>query len=143
MDIKIRYTWRRKSDGAIDQEAITIEQLEGEGSRPYILTKKWADGWELVARDLWSGLQDRNKVDIYNNDIGEVVDQEGKTVRFLVKWGTHRREMKSGWTVDIPGFCFEVNGFPTFPIANNYLNGHDLDIISIIGSIHTTHELLK
>lgn len=89
------------------------------------------------------GLQDKNKVDIYEGDIGEIKTQSGRIERFIVKWGIHRREMKSGWTTDIPGFCFEIDGFPSFPIAENYVNGHDLDIIAIIGSIHTHPELLK
>jgi uncharacterized phage protein (TIGR01671 family) len=88
------------------------------------------------------GLQDKNKKDIYDGDIGRVAAQSGRTEIFVVKWGIHRREMKSGWTVDIPGFCFEVDGHPAFLIVNNYLNGHDLDIIEIIGNIYQNPELL-
>lgn len=88
-------------------------------------------------------MQDKNKIDIYDGDIGEIKTQNGRIERFVVKWGIHRRDMKSGWTVDIPGFCFLINGFPSFPIFNNYLNGHDLDIISIIGNIHDNPEKLK
>lgn len=88
------------------------------------------------------GMQDKNKVNIYDGDIGEIKTMQGRIERFVVEWGIHRRDMKSGWTVDIPGFCFRVEGFPTFPIVNNYLNGHDLDIIEIIGNIWQNPELI-
>jgi uncharacterized phage protein (TIGR01671 family) len=88
------------------------------------------------------GLQDKNKKDIYEDDIGEVRTAMGRIERFVVKWGIHRRKMESGWTVDIPGFCFLMDNNPTFPITNNYLNGHDLDIIEIIGNIHEHPHLI-
>lgn len=89
------------------------------------------------------GMKDKDGKDIYEGDIGEIKTQSGRIERFLVKWGIHRRDMKSGWTVDIPGFCFEVAGFPTFPISNNYVNGHDLDIITIIGNVYQNPELIS
>lgn len=89
------------------------------------------------------GLQDKNKRDIYEGDIGEIRTQSGRIDRFVVEWGIHRREMKSGWTVDIPSFCFRIDGFPSFPIVNNYMNGHDLDIIEIIGNIYQNPKLVK
>lgn len=90
----------------------------------------------------FTGLKDKKGVEIYEGDIGEIRTQSGRIDRFVVEWGIHRRDMKSGWTVDIPGFCFRIDGFPSFPIANNYLNGHDLDIITIIGNIYQNPELL-
>lgn len=85
-------------------------------------------------------LKDKNGKEIYNGDIGEVKTDSGRIERLTVDWGIHRRDMKSGFTVDIPSFAFIVDGFPSFPIVNNYLNGHDLDIIEIIGN---TYQLPK
>lgn len=88
------------------------------------------------------GLQDKNKKDIYEGDIGEVINVDGIKTRFEIKWGIHRRDMTSGWTVDIPSFCFEIEDFPTYPIVNNYKGIHDLDMVEIIGNIYENPELL-
>jgi hypothetical protein len=53
--IKIRYTWKRKSDGGLRQEIMTLEAIEPFG---------YTTGMELIARDLWTG-----KVDMFGNEI--------------------------------------------------------------------------
>lgn len=117
------------------------EKLKGNHPEPHPLSCLYShDGWHVMQ---YTGMKDKNGKEIYEGDIGEIKTQSGRLERFVVKWGVHRREMKSGWTVDIPGFCFEVDGFPTFPIVNNYVNGHDLDIIEIIGNIFENPELLQ
>lgn len=90
----------------------------------------------------YTGLKDNNGKEIYEGDVGEIKTQSGRIERFTVEWGIHRRDMKSGWTVDIPSFAFMVDGKATFPISDNYLNGHDLDIIEIIGNIYDNPSLL-
>lgn len=66
-DIKIRYTWRRKSDGHIWQEIVPIECLEGKGSRPAVLNDAWIY-WKLVVRELWTGREDMNHKDVFAGD---------------------------------------------------------------------------
>lgn len=88
------------------------------------------------------GLKDKKEKKIYEGDILEIRIDSGRIERFKVEWGIHRREMKSGYTVDIPSFAFVSNDdTATFPIVNNYVSGHDLDIIEIIGNIHENPEL--
>lgn len=89
------------------------------------------------------GLKDKNNKDIYEGDIGEVIGENGSIIRFIVKWGIHRREMSSGQVVDIPSFCFDVQGFSSFPIVENYKKMHDLDMIEIIGTTYDNPELLE
>ena len=96
--------------------------------------------WYIITQ--FTGLTDKNGKEIYEGDIGEIKTQSGRIERFTVEWGIHRRDMKSGWAVDIPSFAFMVDGKATFPISDNYLNGHDLDIIEIIGNLYETPDLL-
>lgn len=142
-EIKFRYTFKRKSDSHIWQEIVPIECLEGRGDKPFVLNYDMA-AWELIARDCFTGLYDKNKNPIYEGDVLQIKTQSGRIENFIVEWGIHRRHMASGWEVDIPSFAFvSAEKFPTFPIVNNYMNGHDLDIIEIIGNIHQNPELIS
>ncbi len=136
-NIRIRYTWKRKSDGDIKQSVYSIQQIEAArkfGAQPF---EGLYEGYDLIARDLWVGVRDREGNDIFNNDTFEVVVESGEVMQGVVQYGSHRREMKSGKTVDINGYAFVVRSFPTFPIAKNYLGKHDLEIIKVTGNIHT------
>lgn len=95
--------------------------------------------WNIMQ---YTGLKDKEGKEIFEGDIGEIKTQSGRIDRFVVKWGVYRRKMASGWEVDIPGFCFWIDNFPSFPIVNNYNNDHDLDIISIIGNIYENPDLI-
>lgn len=90
-----------------------------------------------------TGLRDRLGKDIYEGDILCVIDEDGKLSYSVCEYGIHRREMASGWTVDIPGFSFvKKDGFKSFPIVKNYAGGHDLEILEVAGNIYQNPELL-
>lgn len=74
-DIKIRYTWKRGSDGNIIQRVVDLRSLEEKG---LILD---FSGYRLIARDLWTAFEDEDKAPVFNGDI--IV---GHTTRFT----THR-----------------------------------------------------
>lgn len=88
---------------------------------------------------MWSGMLDKNGAKIYDGDILLILTESGRKEQFTCVFGVHRREMASGYTVDIPSFSFvNSEGFPTFPIVENYMNGHDLEIIEVIGNTYET-----
>ena len=66
-EIKIRYTFKRKSDGHIWQEITPIECLEGRGDKPFVL-KAYEPEWDLVKRERFANIFDKNKKEIYEGD---------------------------------------------------------------------------
>jgi len=73
MEIKIRYTFKRKSDGHIVQEVWPIEVLEKFSNQPFIFQTK--DGmklltpeWEIIGRDLWTGEIYKDGSDMFCGD---------------------------------------------------------------------------
>lgn len=63
MEIKIRYTWKRASDGNIIQRIVLLRELELSGL--YIFD---IPNYTLISKDLFTGLQDAKGVDMYEND---------------------------------------------------------------------------
>ncbi len=130
--IKIRYTFKRKSDGHIWQEIVPIECLEGKGDRPFILND-WQQEWELIARDFFTGLPDKNDNDIYEGDIvnSEYFNhaQASTFIKQVVDFEKGTFTLKSQ---DIELEMTRQN----VPI-------HWADTIEIIGNIHSNPELLQ
>lgn len=90
--------------------------------------------------------KDKNGKEIYGGDILELRNSDKIKIHVVCEYGIHRRIMASGIEVDIPSFCFnipEYENFKSFPIVNNYLGKHDLEIMEIIGNIHDNPGLLK
>ena len=67
MEIKIRYTFKRKADGHIWQEIKVITSIEVGFPISIILNDN-----ELLGRDLWTGSVDKDGNEIFHNDCVKV-----------------------------------------------------------------------
>lgn len=172
MEIKIRYTFKRKSDGYIVQEIWPIEALEKFSNRPFVFQTKegmqlLTPDWEVVGRDLWTGEVG------FEGDIAEVcvflVSPENpdndQHFRGLIYFDTgtfvfkiyHYLKFdgsKSEW-IDIepkylPFYEPEMEDDGTFTIPyfqfmgiSGNLGEFNPDDVKIVGDIYTTPELIQ
>jgi hypothetical protein len=119
--IKIRYTWKRKSDGKIDQAIYSIQEIEQSNGTP----RSRHAGWELIARDISTGVISKDGSEIYNNDrvrrriwLPDVSSKDYMDYNCDIKW--------NGWFY---GLC----------VGGKQLWGLDPIVgreVEIIGSIH-------
>ncbi len=101
--------------------------------------------YEIVM--LCSGLKDGNGKEIYEEDILELVNEDGKKITVICKFGTVQRELRNFvgdiHSCEITGFHFLIkNRYPTFPVAKNYLGVCDLEIMTIIGNTYENKDKL-
>jgi uncharacterized phage protein (TIGR01671 family) len=80
--------------------------------------------------------QDMDGTEIYEDDIVELVNEDGDTVQGVIEYGTYKRTMATGYLVEITGFCIMMDGRASFPIVKNYQGKHDLDIMKVVGNLH-------
>lgn len=69
-EFKLRYTYKRKDDGKLYQEIVPIQCLEGKGDRPFV--RDSYEYWDIIGRDLYTGLKDKNDKEIYEGDIIQI-----------------------------------------------------------------------
>ncbi len=107
-----------------------------------IISGEQGDTYKLMQ---YAGVKDKNGKKIYEGDITEILAEDNKMNRFIVKYGVIQRKMASGWLVGIPSFYFDLidGNFKAFPIVVNYKGIHDLEIMEVIGNIYENPELLK
>ncbi|MED4374055.1 YopX family protein [Bacillus licheniformis] len=95
--IKIRYTFRHKGSGNIEMKWYNIGQLEERAAAK--LSPVFSDEYELISRDLYTGLKDNTDREIYEKDIAEesyINPMTGKKVvdRYVIEWENGIHKMK-------------------------------------------------
>ena len=112
-EIKFRYVFKRKEDGHIYMLILSIKRFE----EVYEELDSVIDNplWELVSRDQFTGLHDKNGVEIYE---GDILSGWGK--QSLVTWIDHTQH---------PGF--DIGNLP------------NADLCKVIGNIHENSDLLS
>ncbi len=142
MDIvKIRYTFRHKDSGNIEMKWYSIGQLEERAAAK--LSPVFSDEYELISRDLYTGLKDKNGREIYEGDILK------RTVT-VVMYGSDKppedidEYMKVEYREDYAGFY--IGERPLFAYVDNT---RDVDTgcrctkAEVIGNIYEDPELLE
>lgn len=94
-EIKFRYVFKRKTDGHIYIIEFNVEALEDK-SVSQIKTMLRNDLWKLVARDQFTGLKDKNELELYADDIIDITRYE-ETTRHQIIW------KEGGWQLNPPG----------------------------------------
>ena len=116
-----------------DKKEMMFDFLLGSGHKNWIPDKN-----KILMQ--YSGLKDKNNQEIYEGDILKIENQDHKVIEVICKFEIVRRTMDTGWTVDIPSFCFErKDGLKSFPIVNNYAGKHDLEMLEVIGNIYANN----
>lgn len=95
----------------------------------------------------YSGMKDKKKEPIFEGDILDCINADGKQIRVVCKFGEAKRKLMSALGIvnecSIFGFYLDYKGLATYPIVNNYKGLHDLEILNIVGNIFDNPELLK
>ncbi|MCY9225536.1 YopX family protein [Bacillus haynesii] len=128
--IKIRYTFRHKGSGNIEMKWYSIGQLEERAAAK--LSPVFSDEYELISRDLYTGLKDKNGRMIYEKDIAEesyINPMTGKKVvdRYAIEW-------KSG--------ILKLKHIDNQKGADRYL-WMRFDEVEVIGNVYQNPELLE
>lgn len=90
----------------------------------------------------YTGLRDKNGIEIYEGDILELINEDGERIKCVVEFGNRILTTEHGAIIDIQCFYFKIGDRKTNPVANNYCGKHDLKIIEVMGNIYENPELL-
>lgn len=75
---------------------LTLEEIENGAVNQILKSGMVENGYELVARDISICIEDKNKKEIYENDILKYKDNLGDIKKVVVKWQYYEM-MNNGW----------------------------------------------
>ena len=122
-NIKIRYTFRHKGSGNIEMKWYSIVQLEARAATE--LSPAFSDEYELVSRDLYTGLKDKNGREIYEGDIvfyDRNIAPSIDSRKYVVKWEDSKFVLTN---------------------SSETIDDFTSDIIEIIGDVYRNPNLLE
>ncbi|WP_265463633.1 YopX family protein [Bacillus velezensis] len=136
--IKIRYTFRHKGSDNIEMKWYSIGQLEERAAAK--LSPVFSDEYELISRDLYTGLKDKNGQEIYEGDGFIAKHKSGNVHKGTVKYDL--------------SFVFEIKDFEKLFIngvgavkTNRNFNIYSFvewfDEFEVIGNIYGDPELTE
>ena len=128
-NIKFKYIFENKNKKT-KKLYVTLREVEKNNFEGYIQAQKEI-GYHLVSREIFIGIKDKNKKDIYTKD-----KVKGFGRKFTVRFGVIEREIVNDNEdinmVQIPSFYFEWEHQSLYPIVNNYKGKNDLETLEII-----------
>jgi len=128
-EIKLRYTFKRLSDGFIKQVWVKLEYFESRVGEIY----NWInhEDWGCIGKDLYTSLKDKNGKEIYEGDIVSFDIQDYNGIDHFYKSEVYY------W-----GSCFSCDTDKSCIINLDNALADDEDI-EIIGNIYENPELIK
>ncbi|HWO96136.1 YopX family protein [Bacillus licheniformis] len=148
--IKIRYTFRHKGSGNIEMKWYNIAQLEERAAAK--LSPVFSDEYELISRDLYTGLKDKNSQEIYEGDVIEGFTSY-KPFKAIVKFGHYKQDGSGGEysPTECIGFYAEAinpdqKDEDDFDLIYDYdkkTSLFEFDSIEIIGDAYRNPDLLE
>ncbi|WP_085523875.1 YopX family protein [Tuberibacillus sp. Marseille-P3662] len=121
-NIKFRYIVRHKASGNIETKHYFLSQIE---ERPLKeLSPAFLADYELLSRDQYTGLRDKNGVEVYE---GDVLDCNGgiAVVFYSKRFVSYKLHFYSPFEQEQPFYFWDLEGFV---IGNVYENPELLEV---------------